>query len=102
MKAPSDMVRIIGRRRYSVAASTLLASDAYWDGHNFERHGRNTYLYRTAKGAYFTVNLSQWQGEADSLTPITQQEAVDLYEGALREHYENYATAFPDVSVEDA
>lgn len=102
MKAPTDFVRIIERKRYSVKAATMLAHDAYWDGHNFERSGRNTFLYRTPRGGFFTVNLSMWQGERDTLTPVTQQEAIDLYEGPLTEHEESYADAFPGVVVEDA
>jgi recombinational DNA repair protein (RecF pathway) len=67
-----------------------------------ERSGRNCFLYRTKNGAYFTVNLTQWQGERDTLTPITQQEAVDLFEGTLTEHHVKYAEAFPGVEVLDA
>ena len=102
MIAPTNFVRIVNRTRYSVEASTLLASDSYWDGHNHERHGRNTFLYRTPKGAYFTVALSRWQGEDDTLTPCTLDEAVDLFEGRLREHAVSYEDAFPNVEVGDA
>jgi hypothetical protein len=102
MNAPTEFVRIIGRKRYDVATATLVAHDCYWDGHNFERSGRNCFLYRTPKGAYFTVNLSQWQGESDTLTPVSEADAIDLYEGALREHAVNYAAAFPGVKVEEA
>lgn len=102
MNAPKTMERIVNRTRYSVAASRLLAGDDYWDGHNFERHGRNKFLYLTPKGKYFVVTLSQWQGESDDLTPCTMQEAIDLFETSLREHYEPYEVAFPDVAVVDA
>ena len=102
MKPPENFVRIIGRKRYSVQKSTLIASDGYWDGHNFERHGRNTFLYRTPSGSYFTVNLTQWQGEQDRLEPVTLEEAISLYEGNLSEHEVSYAEAFPDVKVDDA
>ena len=94
--------RIIGSKKYSTATATLIASDEYWDGHNFERGGRNTFLYRTQNGAYFTVNLTQWQGERDTLTPIDRTEAIALYEGGLTDHAVNYAEAFPDVKVTDA
>ena len=47
MQAPSKFVRIIDRKRYDVSKATLLAHDTYWDGHNHERQGRNTFLYRT-------------------------------------------------------
>jgi len=101
MNAPKTMERIVNRTRYSVETATLLAGDDYWDGHNHERHGRNTFLYRTPKGAYFTVTLSRWQGEGDTLTPCTLAEAINLYEGPLTEHYEPYDVAFPDVEVVD-
>ena len=102
MHPSDDMERIIDRKKYSVKTATLIASDEFWDGSNFERHGRNQFLYRTPNGAYFTVNLTQWQGERDTLTPVTQQEAIELYEGSLTEHQVSYAEAFPGVDVEDA
>ncbi len=102
MKAPKEFSKIINKKRYSVQTAVLIASDAYWDGHNFERHGRNTFLYRTPNGNYFTVNLTCWQGERDTLTPISQDEAIDLYESSLSEHEISYAEAFPGVKVEEA
>jgi hypothetical protein len=95
-------MRIVDRKRYDVQTATLIASDAYWDGHNWERHGRNTFLYRTPKGNYFTVLLTQWQGERDNLQPVSLEEAIELYEGPLTEHEESYAAAFPGVKVEEA
>jgi hypothetical protein len=102
MKAPTEFVRIVDRKRYDVKTATLIAHDAYWDGHNFERHGRNCFLYRTPRGNYFTVNLTQWQGKQDTLTPVSQDEAIDLYERVLSEHAEAYDVAFPGVKVIDA
>jgi len=102
MQVSEKFSRVVNRRRYSVASSTLLASDAYWDGHNWERRGRNTFLYKTAKGAYFVVSLTQWQGEQDTLEPVSEGDAIDLYEGALCEHEVGYEDAFPNVTVEDA
>jgi len=102
MKPPTSFSKIVDRKRYSVETSTLIAHDAYWDGHNFERHGRNSFLYRTPKGAYFTVTLTQWQEEHDSLRPVTQDEAIELYENALSEHEVSYHLSFPGVDVLDA
>lgn len=102
MHPPKDFTKIIDRKRYSVSTATLIAHDAYWDGHNYERHGRNTFLYRTPRGRYFTITLTQWQGERDNLIPVTQDEAIELYESSLTEHEVDYATAFPDVQVEEA
>lgn len=102
MKPPTSFNRIIDRKRYDVKTATLIAHDAYWDGQNHERRGRNTFLYRTPRGAFFTVTLTQWEGERDSLTPVTQDEAIKLYEGQLCEHEVFYADAFPGVEVDDA
>lgn len=102
MRPSKDFTRIIDRKRYSVKTATLLAGDDYWDGHNWERGGTNTFLYRTPSRNYFVVRLTQWQGEQNSITPISQDEAIDLYEGPLTEHYIEYEEAFPNVTVEDA
>jgi len=102
MNPPENFVAIVDRKRYSTKTATLIASDAYWDGHNWERHGRNCFLYKTPKGAYFTVNLTLWQGERDTLTPVSLEEAVELFEGSLSEHEVKYAEAFPTVEVEEA
>jgi hypothetical protein len=101
MHPDKTMKRIVNGQRYSVATATLLASDEYWDGNNFEHGGRNQFLYRTKGGAYFNVVLTQWQGERDVLTPIDREEAIDLYEGPLTEHQVSYEAAF-DAVVEEA
>ena len=102
MKPRENFVRVVDRKRYSVATATLLASDTYWDGHNFERSGRNMWLYRTPRGRYFTVTRTCWQGEQDSLTPCSEGEAIALYECGLSEHELEYSEAFPGVTVEEA
>lgn len=102
MHAPENFTRVIERKRYSTATATLIASDAYWDGHNFERRGRNQFLYRTPRGAYFTVTLTQWNNERDTLEPVDIDQAIELYEGPLSEHEVSYEQAFPGVEVLDA
>jgi len=97
-----SMSKIIAGKRYNTETATLIADDVYWDGHNMERSGRNTFLYRTPNGNYFKVVLSQWQGERDELIPIGQGEARDLYEGPLTEHYLEYEAAFPGVEITEA
>ncbi len=79
-----------------------MCESCYWDGSNFERHGRNTWLYRTPGGRYFTVTKTQWQGERDILTPVDLEEAIRLYEQDLPEHDVDYEDAFPDVEVVEA
>lgn len=102
MRVPNNFTKIVDRKRYSTKTAMLIASDAYWDGHNWERSGRNTFLYKTPNGAFFTVTLTQWQGEQDSLTPISEDEAIELYETTLSEHEVEYQDAFPGVTVDDA
>ena len=99
---PVEFERIVNRKKYSTKTATLIAGNDYWDGHNFERSGRQCYLYCTPRGAYFKVNLTCWQGEQDTLIPINQAEAIELYEGILSEHRVEYAAAFPDVEIEEA
>ena len=101
MNPPENMTRIIDRKRFSTKTAELIAGNDYWDGHNFERHGRQLFLYRTPKGAFFTVSLSCWQGERDTLEPVSQDEAIELFEGALTEHRVDYEDAFPGVVVAD-
>jgi hypothetical protein len=109
MRPPEKFARIVDRKRYDVSTATLIAGDDYWDGHNFERSGRNTFLYRTPLGNYFVVYLTCWQGERDTLEPVNQGDAILAYEGnemseigSLSEHYVEYAEAFPGVTVEEA
>ena len=93
MHAPKSMIQIIDGVRYSVKSSTLIASDEYWDGNNFERGGRNTFLYKTKLGAYFLARLTQWQGERDVIEPIEREEAIHQY-GELGEQLVGFAEAF--------
>ncbi len=99
---PSEKMQATVRGKlYQVKTATLIASDEYWDGHNWERHGRNQFLYRTPNGAYFTVNLTQWQGERDTLTPVSKEEAKELWE-SLPEKETSYTAAFPGEKVTNA
>lgn len=99
---PSDkMEAVVGRRRYRVGDARLLAHDSYWDGSNYERHGRNTFLYKTPKGAYFAVRLSLWEGERDRIEPLPEEEAYELYEGLPVREVEA-EDAFPRVAIDTA
>lgn len=60
---PSRFSRIVNGKRYHTSKAGRLCGDDWWGGHNFERRGRNTHLYRTPRGNYFFVHLSQWQGK---------------------------------------
>lgn len=103
MQPPKDgHVEIHDQKRYNTATATLIADDCYWDGHNHERHGRNTFLYCTKRGNYFTFSMSQWQSERDTIRPIDIDEAVQLYQESLPNHAIEFEAAFPGVAVSDA
>lgn len=87
------MKQIINRKVYDTETATLIASDRFWDGSNFERGGRNTYLYKTAKGNFFSYHTTQWQGERNSIEALTIEQAKELYE-ELPEHDLDFADAF--------
>lgn len=87
------MQQIIERKKYDTKTATLIASNRYWDGSNFERSGRNTYLYKTKNGRYFSYHTTQWQGESNTIEALTIDEAKDLYEN-LREHDLDFEAAF--------
>jgi len=92
---------VIGRKRYSTATATLIADDAFWDGHNYERRGRNTFLFKTPNNNYFIVHRTQWQGEISRLEALTHDDALTLWESLPEKHVE-FEEAFPGVQVEDA
>lgn len=96
---PLMMNEIVNGKRYRTSTATLIAADDYWDGHNFERGGRNTFLYRTPKGNFFLQHQSQWQGEQDRIEPVTVDEARDWFE-RLTEHSVDYAEAFGEEAEE--
>lgn len=99
---PTSMTAVIGKKRYSTDTAALIAHNAYWDGNNWERQGRNTFLFKTPRGSYFAQHLTRWEGEHDRLEPVTQDEAIELYEGSLRSHELEFDQAFPGVKVVEA
>ncbi len=101
MMEAGEWNEVIGRKRYSTATATLIADDAYWDGHNWERRGRNRFLFRTPNGNHFIVYRTQWQGEISRMEALTQDDALTLWEELSEKHVE-FETAFPGVEVVDA
>jgi len=101
---PFSSTQVIDRKRYSTDTATLLSGDDWWDGHNFERGGTQTFLYRTPKGSYFTLNMSQWQGANDHIEVVTEAEAIELFEvhAAHDSNRVEFEEAFPSVQVIEA
>jgi len=96
-----NMSKVVDGKRYSTETAIVLASDDYFDGYNYERNGRNCFLFQTPHGRYFKVEVSQWQGELNELVPLCEDEAIKLYEDLPKCTCE-YETAFPDQKVEEA
>ena len=96
-----NMSKVVDGKRYSTETATVIASNDYFDGYNYERNGRNCFLMRTPHGRYFKVNMSRWQDELNKLVPIDEDEAIKLYE-RLSEYTCEYEDAFPNQKVEEA
>ncbi len=105
------MKAVIGRIKYDTEKAVLIASNRYWDGSNWIRYGRNIYLWRSPNGRYFSTNItisgylpmpiSLWEGERNTLIPLSLEEAIRLYEELPKKEME-FEEAFPDVKVEEA
>ena len=93
------MQQIINGLKYDTETAGRVASDRYWDGHNFERSGRNTYLYKTPNGRFFLYRSTLWTNERDHIEPVSPDEARQYYED-LPEHEMTYAEAFGDEAPE--
>ena len=78
---------------YDTEKADRVASDEYFDGSNWDRGGRNTYLYKTKKGNFFIHHKTMWQSELDRLEDITEIEARKYYE-ILPEYDMEYKEAF--------
>jgi hypothetical protein len=87
------MKQIVNGIRYDTEKATRIADDRFWDGHNFERYGRNKYLYKSKNGRFFELFETCHQGEVDHIMPLSIEEAKILYE-ELREHYVEWEDAF--------
>lgn len=97
--SPGSMTEVIGGKKFSTDTAEVVAHDEYWDGSNHERHGRNMFLYRTKKGNFFVVHLTQWQGEMDTLEPVSRDQARDLWD-ELPEKCMEYEEAFDEAPEE--
>ena len=82
--------RIVDRKRYKTEGATILADS-----------GRNTWLLRSPGGAYFSQTQTCWQGEQDEIHPLSQDDAIMLYE-QMPEPGITFEEAFPGVKIEEA
>ncbi len=85
--------QIVNGKKYRTETASVVADNVYWDGHNFERSGTNTWLLKTPRGNFFLQHQTCWQGERDYIQPVTLEQAKEWYE-RLSEHSMEYAEAF--------
>lgn len=92
------MLKVIGGIRYNTDTATPLADN---EGGGPNRPNRTTTVYRGKAGGYFAYYWTCWQGEVSNIEPLSQDEAVELYESLP---YQNvpFEEAFPGVEVRDA
>jgi len=98
---PQNMTWVVAGKRYRTDKATLIAHDAYWNGHSWEQGSRNTFLFRTPKGNFFAQYQTLLQGETDKIAPLEINEAISLYH-SLHKKDVPFVVAFPAVKVEDA
>ncbi len=96
-----NMIWVVAGKRYSTDTATLIAHDEYWNGHNCEQGGRNTFLFRTAKGNFFAQYQTLLQGEINKIAPLETNEALALYQ-SLHKKEVPFRVVFPCVKAEDA
>ena len=98
---PKDVTEVIGGKRYRTQGAEMLANDMHCDGRSNERIGRNTFLFRTPKGAYFMLLQSTWPLEHDVISPLARDEALRIFE-ELPAKSVDFEVAFPGITIEDA
>jgi len=93
------MRKIINGKAYDTSTATLIADNEFADGNNRLSGGRATYLYRTKKGNFFAEHETCWQGEHDTIEPMSTDEAKELYE-QMGNQSEDWETAFGEAPEE--
>jgi len=73
------MRNLINGKIYDTDKSDVVATNDFSDGTNVHNRGRTSTLYRTKKGQFFTLYETCWQGEQNSIEPISSQEAQEIY-----------------------
>lgn len=85
------MKKVINGKRYNTETGTLLAKN--------KSTGRESYLYRTPRGAFFRYTETIWEGEHDSITPLTVAEAKELFE-LFNDPRLDWESAFNEIPAE--
>lgn len=89
----AQITQIIDGVRYDTEKAEIVASNEVWDGHNWERNGRNKHLYKSANGRFFVGYSTLWQGQRCYIEAVSEDTAMQLYE-ELPEQEIEYEQAF--------
>ena len=95
------MKKIINRKVYDTKTAEEIATNDFSDGSNRLNVGRSSTLYRTTQGSYFAEHETCWQGEHDTIEPLSEDEAIKMYE-QMHDQKEEFESAFPDVEIQEA
>ncbi|MGA2671089.1 MAG: hypothetical protein ABSF21_06735 [Dehalococcoidia bacterium] len=98
---PLNMNWVVGGKRYRTDKATLIAHDAYWNGHSWEQGSCNTFLFRTPNGNFFAQYQTLLPVETGKIVPLVVDEAVSQYHSLYKKEVP-FAVAFPSVKVKDA
>jgi hypothetical protein len=98
---PQNMIWVAAGKRYRTDTATLVAHDVYWNGHQFEQAGRNTFLFRTPNGNFFAQYQTLLLGEINKITPLETNEALQLYQ-SLHKKEVPFRVVFPHIKAQDA
>ena len=75
------MRKIIRGKMYDTETATLIANNEFSDGSNRMPSGRSTSLYKTKRGNFFALYETRWQGERNTIEPLSITAAKNLFEG---------------------
>ena len=81
------MIQVINGKRYDSQKSTTIGTIS-------KGTGRTTTLEKTKKGNFFFYHDTQWQGEVDSIEPISKEEAIVQYGNIIGEADVDYESTF--------
>ncbi len=76
---PSPMIRVYDKLIWDTTKAEIVASNAYFDGKNYEREGTNTFLMRTQNGRFFLQFNNANDGNKSYLKPLSDDEAMTLF-----------------------
>lgn len=79
---------VIRGKQYDTEMAEAIADNEFADGTNRMNTGRSTTLYKTKKGNFFEFNETCWQGEHDTIIPLSKDEAKELFENLRNQNVE--------------